>query len=288
VTPGTAPVRSRDEALRGLAVYFGVLVAGTAVLEGLLLRAGDSIGKHPALVLALMWTPALASFVARAVRREGVRDVSFRFGGRSGARMALVGWLFPLAVGAVAYGVAWSTGLATYRSASLPGLPRDLSPAAAFAVIAGLQLTLGTVLGALSAAGEEIGWRGYMLTRLMDAGIPRPVLVSGLIWGAWHIPMILGEVYAAGPHPSLSAAVFLGSILPISFLLAHLRLQSGSVWPAVVGHAAWNATIQGAFDASTVPGASALWVGESGILVAVASAAVVYALVRGKLARKGR
>jgi membrane protease YdiL (CAAX protease family) len=229
-----------------------------------------------------MWTPAFASLVARTALREGIRDVSFRFGGRSGARMTLVGWLFPLAVGAVAYGVAWSTGLATFRAAALPGLPRDLSPAAAFAVIAGVQLTLGTVLGTLSAAGEEIGWRGYMLTRLVDAGVPRPVLASGLIWGAWHLPMILGGAYAAGARPAVSALVFIGGILPMAVLLARLRLESGSVWPAVVGHAAWNATIQGAFDASTVPGASQIWVGESGVLVAAASAGVVYLLVRGK------
>lgn len=269
-------------ARKGLAVYFGILLAGSALFEGLLLRAGDSVGNHPALVFALMWMPALASFVARTALREGVRDVSFRFGGRSGARMTLVGWLFPLAVGAVAYGVAWSTGLATFRTAALPGLPRDLSPAAAFAAVAGVQLTLGTILGALSAAGEEIGWRGYMLTRLVDAGVPRPVLASGLIWGAWHLPMILGGAYAAGPRPAVSALVFIGAILPMAVLLARLRLESGSVWPAVVGHAAWNATIQGAFDASTVPGASEFWVGESGVLVAAASAGVVYLLVRGK------
>jgi membrane protease YdiL (CAAX protease family) len=183
----------------------------------------------------------------------------------------------------VAYGLAWSTRLATFRSAFLPGLPRDLSPAATFAAVAGIQLTLGTVLGALSAAGEEIGWRGYMLTRLIDAGVPRPVLASGLIWGAWHLPLILGGGYAAGPRPALSAVVFLCTIVPVAFLLARLRLESGSVWPAVVGHAAWNATIQGAFDASTVPGASQLWVGESGILVAAVSAAIATLLVRGKL-----
>ena len=34
--------------------------------------------------------------------------------------------------------------------------------------------------------GEEIGWRGYMLTRLIAAGVPNAVLVSGVIWGLWH------------------------------------------------------------------------------------------------------
>ena len=41
-------------------------------------------------------------------------------------------------------------------------------------------------------AGEEIGWHGYMLTRLVDAGMAKPILTSGLIWGLWHVPLILG------------------------------------------------------------------------------------------------
>jgi hypothetical protein len=64
-------------------------------------------------------------------------------------------------------------------------------------------------------------------------------------------------------------------------VLARVRLASGSIWPAIAGHSAWNATIQGVFDFSSVPDPTALWVGESGVLVAVAAAAVTWVLVRG-------
>ena len=63
-------------------------------------------------------------------------------------------------------------------------------------------------IAAISATGEEIGWRGYMLTRLVDAKIPRPILVSGLIWWGWHAPLILSGQYASGPYPALSALLF--------------------------------------------------------------------------------
>jgi hypothetical protein len=43
--------------------------------------------------------------------------------------------------------------------------------------------TIGGVLSCKSAAGEEVGSRGYMLTRLGAAGIPAPILVSGIILG---------------------------------------------------------------------------------------------------------
>jgi CAAX protease family protein len=35
-------------------------------------------------------------------------------------------------------------------------------------------------------------------------GVPYPVLASGLIWGLWHIPLIVAGIYAAGPYPALS------------------------------------------------------------------------------------
>lgn len=269
-------------ARQGLITYFGVLLAGSVVFEWLLLRAGDSIRNHVGLVLPLMWMPALASLVARLSLREGASDVSFRLGGRAGARMTLLGWLFPLAVGTVAYGLAWSAGLAIFRRPEVPGLPTVTAPITAFAVVLAIRLTIGVPIAALAAAGEEIGWRGYMLTRLIEAGVPHPVLVSGLIWAGWHLPLVLGGVYASGSNPLPSASLFVVVIIAQAYLFARLRLESGSVWPAIVGHAAWNATIQGLFDFSTVRTAAAFWVGESGILVALSSAVAAWLLVRGK------
>jgi len=125
-----------------------------------------------------------------------------------------------------------------------------------------------------------------MLTRLIEARIPNPILVSGLIWAAWHLPLILGGVYASGQHSVMSAAFFSVAIIAQAYVFARLRLTSGSVWPANVGHAAWNATIQGVFDFSTVPNSSAIWVGESGILVAVTSCGLAWLVVRGKRQRQ--
>jgi hypothetical protein len=127
-------------------------------------------------VVPLMWSPAAASIVARLVLREGFTDVSFRVGGRRGWQAIVVAVLFPTVIGLPAYGIAWMTGLA--RFAPRPGgLVAQLgaasaSPVAAFLVMLVVAATIGTIVGILTAAGEEIGWRGYMLTRLIDAGIP--------------------------------------------------------------------------------------------------------------------
>ena len=203
-----------------------------------------------------MLVPALASVVARLVLREGFSDVSFRFGGRRGWSAILLALVFPVVIGLVAYGIAWTTGLAGF----------DPPPAGPSLVAALAPFAVGMILGLVLASGEEIGWRGYMLTRLIDAGVPRPILASGLIWSLWHVPLVLAGVYAAGPSPTLSAMLIMVSITSFGYVIARMRLETGSVWPAVVLHAAWNHIIQGPFDGATTGAGATLWVGESGIL----------------------
>jgi membrane protease YdiL (CAAX protease family) len=276
--PPPAPARA-DTARKGLLVYFAVLALGSGVFQGLILRSGQPIGASPWLVYALMWTPGIASIVARLAFREGVRDVSFRIGGPAGWKAIGLAWLLPPVVGVAAYGLAWGTGLARFVIPALAeaGLSSLAAPVR-FAVLFGLSMTLVSLLSFLSAVGEEVGWRGYLLTRLVEAEVPRPVLLSGLVWAAWHLPLVLSGQYAAGPSRALSAAVFVLTVVGIGFVLAWMRLSTGSVWPAVVLHAVWNAVIQGTFDASTKE--PSLWVGESGLLVAAAALAFAWLLAR--------
>jgi membrane protease YdiL (CAAX protease family) len=260
-------------ARRGLAWYLALVLLGSAPCYALILFLPDVLAKYGVLFLLLMWTPALASFLVRWFRREGFADVSFKLTGPRMRPMLLLAWLSPVVIGLSAYGLAWLTGLETFAPARMERLgmlhdPPLLKLAASIAV----NLTAGTVLSALSATGEELGWRGYMLTRLIAAELPRPVLLGGVIWAAWHMPLIVSGIYATGRVPWLSPPTFALCIIAASFVFARVRLESGSVWPAVLLHSSWNAVIQGTFDRFTLGGsaghASTLWTGESGPLVA--------------------
>jgi membrane protease YdiL (CAAX protease family) len=272
-TPSIARAR------QGLAIYFPVLILTSAIIEWLIVRNDDPMSNHTNLVLVLMWMPALSSAVARLALREGIRDVSFRFGGKVGLRSMAFAVLMPLVVGTVAYGIAWATGLVGFSAITPSPTELAMSPAAAqlaalepisrFLASVALGATIFTVYGCFWTAGEEIGWRGYMLTRLIAAGVPQPLFVSGLIWAVWHFPLILSGAYASGPSPLLSAGLFMIMVIGIALVAGVLRLRSGSVWPAIVLHAAWNSIIQNPFDRSSVGAGATLWVGESGVLVAV-------------------
>lgn len=143
-------------------------------------------------------------------------------------------------------------------------------------------VTIVTIFSIRTAAGEEIGWRGYMLTRLIDAGVPKPILISGLIWGVWHAPLILGGVYLVGPPPIVAAFFWMIMATAFSFVFARLRLETGSVWPAIVLHASWNSLIQVAFDPASKGPGTALWVGESGILVTLTMVIAAIIVTRGR------
>jgi uncharacterized protein len=272
-TPSVAKAR------QGLAIYFPVLIVTSGIVEWFILRDGDPMSNHPNLVLVLMWMPALSSAVARLSLREGIRDVSFRFGGKVGLRSIGFAVLVPLIVGTVAYGIAWATGLVGFSAITPSPTELAMSPAAArlaalepttrFLASVALGATVFTVYGCLWTAGEEIGWRGYMLTRLITAGVPQPLFVSGLIWAVWHFPLVLSGAYASGPFPLLSAGLFMIMVIGSALVAGVLRLRSGSVWPAIVLHAAWNSIIQNPFDRSSVGAGATLWVGESGVFVAV-------------------
>ena len=275
---------ARLQARRGLAVYFAIVVPLTAVFQAIILSTGDFFPWF----IPLMWSPAAASVVARLVLREGFADVSFRFGGGRTWKYIGLALVLPIIIGLVAYGIAWMSGLAQFDPKPA-GLVAQLvgdatSPLTVFLVTLALAATVGTAFGCLLTAGEEIGWRGYMLTRLIDSGVPRPVLVSGLIWGLWHLPLILGGVlYADSPSPVLAAAIFMVSVTSFAYVLARLRLETGSIWPAIVGHASYNSIIQGAFDPATRGAGAPLWVGmEAGILVALTVLVTAVVFSRGR------
>lgn len=270
-------MRTREQARRGLTIYFAVLIVVSAALEGWIVAHGGLPGKWGWLVLPLMYTPALASVVARLWGREGFGDVSFRWGGRTTSRAALAAWLLPVVVGTAAYGAAWLTGLATFGIAD--GSVSTHAPTIGFLKSLGSALTLGTLFSCLYAFGEEVGWRGYMVPRLVEAEVRSADVVSGLIWCTWHIPLILWGGYATSAYPAFSAAMFVISIMPVALLYFRWRMATGSIWPVVIAHGAWNVVIQNVFDRYTHGANAAIWTGESGVLTA-ATLWLVFVLIR--------
>ena len=84
-------------------------------------------------------------------------------------------------------------------------------------------------------SGEEIGWRGFALSRLQSV-IKNPLvagIILGVIWGIWHLPMYLNPEQSSFP-----LILFLLFIIGISIIYSILFNNTrGSLFMAVVLHA---------------------------------------------------
>jgi membrane protease YdiL (CAAX protease family) len=274
------PVNAERRSRCGLAIFFALIAISSAFLQFDTASLYSTAGSH--LVTFYMWCVAASSIVARLIMRESPRDISFRWNGSATTRALLIAFAFPLIAGIATYGIVWSTGLAFFAPESLPleifRISLSGSATMRFCKYLLVNLTIGALWSCKSAAGEEIGWRGYMLTRLMSARAPAPIVLSGLIWALWHMPLIFSGQYASVPHSPSSIAIFVIDITAMGCTLAWLRLYSGSIWPCIWAHGAWNAVILGAFGGSTHGGDA--WVGEAGLLTALIVIAISAALYR--------
>lgn len=99
----------------------------------------------------------------------------------------------------------------------------------------------GALINTLPALGEEIGWRSWLLPRLLPLGTIPALLISGVLWGLWHAPLILlGYNYAEIPWAKSLLCMTLMCVAITPFI-SWLRLRSQSIWPAALAHGAFNA-----------------------------------------------
>ena len=135
------------------------------------------------------------------------------------------------------------------------------------------------------ALGEEIGFRGYLLPHLLKLGRTRALLLSGLLHGVWHLPLLLlTPFYHGDGNRWLIGPLFLLTLSAAGVFYGYLRLTSESIWPTALAHGAFNA-FWNRFSLLTVAVGSPLVLeylaGESGLFTLIG----VVALAAWLLAR---
>ena len=230
-----APTSNRDAA-REIAVFLGTTFALTALstLVGLAEDVDVSrIDEASGLGQAAMYTQAFFPFVGVLAARA------------STAKERRTSWGFRRPTGR-ALGIAWALGLlCPVVAAALCLLAGATSvDAGAAGPMLPLGLTALVLPYVLLAVGEDLGWRGLLVTRLAQVSGPRVVvLVSGLAWAMFHWPLMiwLGGVPDDVPTIFGIASFTLGATA-LGALLANMQLRWG-LWPGVLMHAVTNATL---------------------------------------------
>ena len=206
-------------------------------------------------VRMIMWCPAAAAFATCALFRIDTRTLGWKW---RPLRYEALGYYLPLLYAIPVYVVVWiavrgSFGLAAFESEAAESLHMAGSPhLATFGLMIPMLATLGVIGSLANALGEEIGWRGFLLPRLVGQfGFTFGCVVSGLIWAVWHYPGLLWADYNAGTNPAYALTCFTCMVVAMAFVMGWLRLKSGSLWPCAMLHASHNLFIQAILDRMT-------------------------------------
>ena len=231
------------------AIWLGLAAAGVAFT----IRA--AIG---------MFGPAIAATIVRLVRKDGFADAGLRLAARG--RKGVVGiyiaaYLLPPILIAAGIVLALLTGIqhwafsdnlnlmaktiTTQLQSVGQSLPHGLSAnqLALISIISQtiLAFTVGILINMIFTFGEEFGWRGYLLPRLSPLGGILAAIITGIVWGLWHAPLIVLNGYNYPGHPWSGVIMMVIFTTALSMIFAWLRFRSGSVWPSTLAHAAFNA-----------------------------------------------
>ncbi len=260
----TAPVVADPVTRRRSTALFVLVSYGLAWVVALPLWLGEGLDSPLLMPLAvlMMFAPTIAAVVALRFVERSPQLLAPLGVTRAGGWGHLVRWA------AIALGVILALVLAAQVTSALlgtytfdvvhfSGLRESLSaqfdsagvadslgrPVPAVALATVVQVVFGSLINTIPAAGEEIGWRGFLFPRLReDLGDLGAVLASGVIWGLWHAPLILlGYNYPSAPV--LGLLIICGMTTVVGGVLAWLRQRSGSVWPAAVGHGTINSSV---------------------------------------------
>ena len=206
-----------------------------------------------------MFVPAISAAIARLFFYDrGFSDSRLNLGRLRAYARTYAATLVIVAICYIAYwilgAVSWDlTGDTFLRTLGeqmeatgqdINDLPMGLSPKMMLILFAIGGLTVFNIPFTLSGFGEEFGWRGFMLPLFYRMTRPRMAfLICGLIWFAWHTPLVLVFPQA---QPMTTAGTVLNAVILATgsvatfIFLAYVFAASGSIWVASFAHAVLN------------------------------------------------
>ena len=213
------------------------------------------------------FTPTVAALIMLlVVTRDGYSKEGWKSLGlhRLGLNVWWIAFGATLFITVAASAVVWATPLASFV------VPEGgvIDPIIQFLIFVGIF----TVWFAL---GEEIGMRGYLQPRLMSLGRTRALLLVGLVWATWHMPLVFfaPAIDFRTGNLLFFFPLFYGTIVSASIFFGCLRIYTGSIWPASIAHSVHNAawSILGAFTLITASPVlvNVYLVGDFGVLILI-------------------
>ena len=213
------------------------------------------------LVAAMMFVPTLGVLLSGGK----LKDLGWKPQIKKNIRPILTAWLSPIlltAVGAALYFLVFPghfdlSGQYLVSGAGPEAInqleAQGISYPSYVLISVASAVFYGPLINTFVALGEEIGWRGFLYPQLKaEFGRRKGLLLGGVIWGAWHWPLIWLIGYEYGAAAANNAGYFgfpavgmlLFCVITVGWGVLHDRLyeKSGSIWVPSLFHGAINAS----------------------------------------------
>ena len=194
-----------------------------------------------------MWGPGIAALTATlAIEKQPFR--SLRLNTLGPKRYYLWAWLLPpvLVILSGLLTVLIRTGQLdtefTFMQQQMEQTGTQLPISTGILVLIQIAqaLLFAPLFNIIFAMGEELGWRGFLLPRLLPLGQWKALLISGVIWGVWHAPVIAqGHNYP--DHPMLGIMLMVVFCVLLGIIIGWMYLKTRSPWVAALAHGSINA-----------------------------------------------
>lgn len=201
----------------------------------------------------LMWCPGMAAIITRIIYHREAGTLLIR---KSQLKYLTIAASLPFIWWGISYGVYFLIyGRDVFSGQAVAEMFR--SP---------VMLLVTLVVYFLTALGEEIGWRGYLVPKLYQLyGFKKGAFLNGVIWALWHAPLFLSG-YVSNIPLWYQAPIYVLQMIAVSYPMFYLTIRSGSVWPAAILHFLDNFISQLILDQSFSGQMRPFLVGETGIL----------------------
>jgi hypothetical protein len=242
---------------KGTLSFLAITFFLTYLIEGLLILSGFRITGVPAIqgqlvIAGVMWVPALATFITiKFITRESFAITNLRFGSW---KPYLATWIIIPVCFFLIYALTWLSKLgepdwqlnelmalmaSTGADMSTAPSPSTVTTALFFA-----SLFVSPLINSVFGFGEEFGWRGYLLPKLLPLGKSRSYILLGIIWGLWHAPLIMVG-FIAPVHPALGILAMIALTTTIGLYINELTLKYHSSILAGWIHGVFNSQSYG-------------------------------------------
>ena len=194
-----------------------------------------------------MLIPVLAHVLTRWITKEG-----FPLTGKGSMMLGIslknkkwMFYLFALFMPWIYFEIGHGLSLLIYPDLFDPEYYKVMGIAKNIIPLLPLMAIINGAIGSFAAFGEEGGWRGYMMPKLIElVGIKKAVFIGGIIWGLWHAPLTcvghnFGLDYPGFPY--LGILLMCVDCTFMGIMLTYITQKTNSIWPAAIMHAVNNA-----------------------------------------------